>query len=189
MYSDKDSLLFGTEGNDFYKKLGNSASLRLQFNLSNYPHTNSLYNNSEKLVTFKFNDAFEGAAIQSLMGLKPKTFSILSVLKQNFSAERVTQLTQRRLKHEMCCQGLLTGQLFKTINTRIGSVNHQLQTSRLNRMSLNCFDLMTSDTLKMTVLPVCRCGIIQKKVMMLFFKTYGTMLIGETVQPPPVHLE
>ena len=140
IYSDTDSLLYEIKGKDFYKELQTSEQLRYHFDLSNYPDTHSLYNNSQKLVTLKFKDEFAGVPIQEFIGLKPKMYSILAGGKQKLSAKGVTQSAQRKLKHELYRQVLLTGQSFKTLNTRIGSVNHQLQTIRTNKVSLSCFD-------------------------------------------------
>ena len=56
------------------------------------------------------------------------------------SAKGVTESAQRKLKHELYRQVLLTGQSFKTLPTRIGSVNRQLQTIRTNKVSLSCFE-------------------------------------------------
>ena len=42
------------------------------------------------------------------------------------SAEEVTQSVQNTLKHEVHRRALLTRGSFRAINTRIGSVDHQL---------------------------------------------------------------
>ena len=135
-YSDTDSVLYEIKGRNFYKELETSDQLRHLFDLSNYPETHSLYNDSQKLVTLKFG----GVPMEEFIGLKPKMYSILSGGKRKLSAKRVTQSAQRKLKHKQYRQVLLTGQSFKTLNTRIGSVNHQLQTIRTNKISLSCFD-------------------------------------------------
>ena len=67
-------------------------------------------------------------------------YSILSGGKEKPSTKGVTQSAHKKLKHELYCQVLLTGQSFKTLNTRIGSMNHQLQAIRTHKISLSCFD-------------------------------------------------
>ena len=74
--------------------------------------------------------------MQEFIGLKPKMFSILSGGKQKLSAKGVTQSAQRKLEHGLYRQVLLTGQSFETLNTRIGSVNKELQTIRTRKGSL-----------------------------------------------------
>ena len=140
MYSDTDSLLYEVKGKDFYKELETNRDLRQNFDLSNYPLSHNLYNDSQKLVTLKFKDDFGGVPIQEFIGLKPKMYSILYGGKQKMSAKGVTQSAQTKLKHEVYRRVLLTGESFRAINTRIGSVDHQLQTIRTNKLSLSCFD-------------------------------------------------
>ena len=136
MYSDTDSLLYEVKGKDFYKELETNRDLRQNFDLSNYPLSHNLYNDSQKLVTLKFKDEFGGVPIQKFIGLKPKMYSILYGGKQKMSAKGVTQSAQTKLKHEVYRRVLLTGVSFRAINTRIGSVDHQLQTIRTNKLSL-----------------------------------------------------
>ena len=140
MYSDTDSLLYEIKGKDFYKELETNRDLRQNFDLSNYPLSHNLYNDSQKLVTLKFKDEFGGVPIQEFIGFKPKMYSILYGGKQKMSAKGVTQSAQNKLKHEVYRRVLLTGESFRAINTRIGSVDHQLQTIRTNKLSLSCFD-------------------------------------------------
>ena len=116
IYSHTDSLLYEIKGKD-YQELETSEQLRYHFDLSNYPDTHSLYNNSQNLVTLKFKDEFDGVPLQEFTVLKPKIYSILAGGKQKLSVKGVTQSAQRKLKHELYRQVLLTGQSFKTLNT------------------------------------------------------------------------
>ena len=56
------------------------------------------------------------------------------------SAKGVTQSAQNKLKHEVYRRVLLTGESFRAISTRMGSVDTQLQTIRTNKLSLSRFD-------------------------------------------------
>ena len=121
--------------------------------------------------------------MQEFIGLKPKIYSILSGCKQKLSAKGVIQSAQRKLKHELHRQVLLTGHLFRTSNTGIGSVNHQLQTIRTNKVSLCCFD--DKRTLKKTVSRAYHWDFMKLETR-LFSKTFWLMTIGKKIQRLPV---
>ena len=140
LYSDTDSLLYEVKGKDFYRELSVNESLRNHFDLSNYPETHELYNNEQKMVTLKFKDECAGQPLQEFIGLKPKMYSILYGGKQKLSAKGVTKFAQKSLQHDMYRQVLDNRESFKTVNTRIGSKHHQLQTIRAQKVSLSCFD-------------------------------------------------
>ena len=140
LYSDTDSLLYEVKGKDFYRTLAENNNLRNHFDLSNYQQTHELYNTDQKMVTLKFKDEFAGQPLEEFIGLKPKMYSILYGGKQKLSAKGVTRFAQNNLKHELYRHVLNTRESFTTINTRIGSKNHQLQTIRTQKKSLSCFD-------------------------------------------------
>ena len=96
LLSDADSLLYEIKGRDFFRKLETSEQLRYHIDLSTSPHTLSLYNNLQKLVTFKFKDDFGGVPMQEFIGLKSKMYSILAGGKQRPSAKGVTQSAQKK---------------------------------------------------------------------------------------------
>ena len=140
LYSDTDSLLYEVKHTDFYEELARNAELRQYFDLSNYPTDHKLYNADNKMVTLKFEDELGGTPIEEFVGLKPKMYSILAGGKQKLSAKGVTKFAQRKLPHELFKTILQTGDSFKTLNTRIGSTRHQLQTIKTNKLSLSSFD-------------------------------------------------
>ena len=160
LYSDTDSLLYEIKQKDFYKELLSNPSLRNNFDLSNYPPSHELYNMDQKMVTLKFKDEFGGQILREFIGLKPKMYSILYGDNQKLSAKGVTQFAQRQLKHNLYRQVLTTRESFKTLNTRIGSKHHQLQTIRTEKVSLSCFDdkrYIMDDGI--TTLPLCHYSI------------------------------
>ena len=110
-----------------YKVFETSEQLRYHFDESHYPPSHSLYFNSQKLVTPKIKDELAGVPSEEFIGLKPKKCFFCSGGKQKLSAKGVTQSAQRKLEKELYRQVLMPGQSFETLNTRIGSLNHQLQ--------------------------------------------------------------
>ena len=67
-------------------------------------------------------------------------YSILVGGRQKLSAKGVCRFAQKDLKHELNKKVLHTGNSFKTINMKIGSEKHQLQTIKTNKVSLSSFD-------------------------------------------------
>ena len=82
----------------------------------------------------------KGSVIQEFVGLKPKMYSILYENKQKMSAKGVSRFAQTSLKHNVYREVLLSGDVMRSINIRIGSMNHALQTVQNNKVSLSAFD-------------------------------------------------
>ena len=91
-------------------------------------------------MTLKFKDEFAKNPNQYLIVSEPRLYFILSDDKQKRSAKGVSQSAHRKFKHELYRQVLLTGLSFRATNSRIGSVNHQLQTIRTTQVSFSCID-------------------------------------------------
>ena len=140
LYSDTDSLLYEIKYTDFYEELATNDELRQHFDLSNYPKEHHLYNADNKMVTLKFKDELGGEPIEEFVGLKPKMYSIMVGGRQKLSAKGVCRFAQKELNHELYKKVLKTGESYKTVNMRIGSQKHQLQTIKTNKVSLSSFD-------------------------------------------------
>ena len=138
LYSDTDSLLYEIKHTDFYEELATNDELRQHFDLSTYPTDHFLYSVENKMVTLK--DELAGEPIEEFVGLKPKMYSILVGGRQRLSAKGVCMFAQKDLNHDTYKNNLHTGNTFKTINMRIGSEKHQLQTIETNKVSLSSFD-------------------------------------------------
>ena len=140
LYSDTDSLLYEIKYTDFYEELATNDELRQHFDLSNYPKEHHLYNTDNKMVTLKFKDELGGDPIEEFVGLKPKMYSIMVGGRQKLSAKGVCRFAQKELNHDLYKKVLKTGESYKTVNMRIGSQKHQLQTIKTNKVSLSSFD-------------------------------------------------
>ena len=78
LYSDRDSLLYAINSDNFYKELSQKPqSVLSHFDFSNYPPNHFLYNTTYKRVDLKYRDEFVGDYITDFICLKPKLNSIL----------------------------------------------------------------------------------------------------------------
>ena len=78
LYSDRDSLLYAINSDNFYKELSQKPqSVLSHFDFSNYPPHHFLYNTTYKRVVLKHRDEFFGDYITDFICLKPKLNSIL----------------------------------------------------------------------------------------------------------------
>ena len=90
-------------------------------------------------MTLEFKGELGETLIEEVFGLKPKMYSILAGGKQKLSAKGVAEFAQLKLTHEFFKTIRQTGESFKTLNTRIGSTRHQLQTIKTSKLSLSSF--------------------------------------------------
>ena len=75
LYSDTDSLTYAVDCDDLYEELAR-AEVNTEFDFSNYPPDNALYNTENHMVTLKFKDELAGVVMEEFCGLKPKMYSI-----------------------------------------------------------------------------------------------------------------
>ena len=75
VYSDTDSLTYAVDCVDSYEELAR-AEVSTEFDFSNYPSDNALYNTENHIVTLKFKDELARVVMEELCGLKPKMYSI-----------------------------------------------------------------------------------------------------------------
>ena len=75
LYSDTDSFTYAVDCDDLYEELAR-AEVSTEFDFSNYPSDNALYNTENHMVTLKFKDKLAGVAMEEFCGLKPKMYSI-----------------------------------------------------------------------------------------------------------------
>ena len=88
----------------------------------------------------KTRDELAGEPIAEFVGLKQKMYSILVGGRQKISGKGVCRFAWKDLNQDLYKNILHTGSSFKTINMRIRSEKHQLQTIKTNKVSLSSFD-------------------------------------------------
>ena len=95
LYSDTDGLLNRINCKDFYRELKESNVLD-QFDFSNYPEVHELYSEENKRVVLRFKDEFAADYIKEFICLKPKLYSITSVIEY-FTFNNAKKLTKYQL--------------------------------------------------------------------------------------------
>ena len=95
---------------------------------SNYSNKSKCYCASNALVVRKMNDEIGKIAIEKLLGLKLKMYSILVNSSSEYKKAKDVDnflLNKKCLRHSM---------------NRYQSINHRIRTYEINKISLFCFD-------------------------------------------------
>ena len=80
VYTDTDSLLLQIQTEDVYEDMKEHSWL---YDSSNYPKDNPLYDNRNKKVLGKMKDECGGLAIEEVVAIRPKMYSVLKEGKKN----------------------------------------------------------------------------------------------------------
>ena len=82
LYSDFDSLSYEIRGEDFYPKIAKNPVLQNHLDLSKCQIDHPFHSETNKMITLKFKDEMAGKIIRESIGLKLKTYSIVSESSQ-----------------------------------------------------------------------------------------------------------
>ena len=139
LFTDTDSLTYEIEAEDVYKDFWNDKD---RFDNSDYPENSRCFDKTNKKVIGKFKDEAAGVPITEFVGLRSKMYSYI---KDNHKCGKTAKgikknIIKNNLKHEDY-KNVLTNnkQIHHTMKT-IRSINHQLGSYELDKMSLSCFD-------------------------------------------------
>ena len=80
VYTDTDSLILDIQTEDVYEDIKEHSWL---YDTSNYPKDNPLYDNRNKKVLGKMKDECGGLAIEEVVAIRPKMYSVLKEGKKN----------------------------------------------------------------------------------------------------------
>ena len=139
LFTDTDSLCYEIQTKDIYNELWEDKEL---FDNSDYPKDSQYYSSENKKVIGKFKDEAAGMPIKEFVGLRSKMYSYV---KENNKNEKTAKgirkyVIQKEITHENYKDCLFNRkQLLHKMNT-IRSVNHQIGSYKLNKISLSCFD-------------------------------------------------
>ena len=86
VYTDTDSLLLQIQTEDVYEDMKEHSWL---YDTSNYPKDNPLYDNKNKKVLGKMKDECGGLAIEEVVAIRPKMYSVLKDGKKTKRRRRV----------------------------------------------------------------------------------------------------
>ena len=139
LFTDTDSLTYEIEAEDVYQDFWNDKD---RFDNSDYPENSTYFDKTNKKVIGKFKDEAAGIPITEFVGLRSKMYSyIKDNHKGGKTAKGIKKNTiKNNIKHEDYKNVLINNkQIHHTMKT-IRSINHQLGSYELNKVSLSCFD-------------------------------------------------
>ena len=139
LFTDTDSLTYEIEAEDVYRDFWNDKD---RFDNSDYPENSPYFDKTNKKVIGKFKDEAAGITITEFVGLRSKMYSyIKDNQKGGKTAKGIKKnIIKNNIKHEVYKEVLFNNkQIHHTMKT-IRSINHQLGSYELNKVSLSCFD-------------------------------------------------
>ena len=139
LFTDTDSLTYEIEAKDVYQDFWNDKD---RFDNSDYPENSPYFDKTNKKVIGKFKDEAAGIPITEFVGLRSKMYSyIKDNQKVGKTAKGIKKnIIKNNIKHEGYKNVLINNkQIHHTMKT-IRSMNHQLGSYELNKVSLSCFD-------------------------------------------------
>ena len=129
-------------------KLKQKTSIKIFFNdrdkfdNSGYSPSSPFYYDNNKKVKGKFKDETAGVPIIEFVGLKRKMYSYIQENKNGGKTAKGVKknIIKNDIKHTNYIETLFSNkELRHTMNT-IQSKNHQLNSYKINKISLSCFD-------------------------------------------------
>ena len=139
LFTDTDSLTYEIEAKDVYQDFWNDKN---RFDNSDYPENSPYFDKTNKKVIGKFKDEAAGIPITEFVGLRSKMYSyIKDNQKVGKTAKGIKKnIIKNNIKHEDYKNVLINNkQIHHTMKT-IRSMNHQLGSYEINKVSLSCFD-------------------------------------------------
>ena len=139
LFTDTDSLTYEIEAGDVYQDFWND---KYRFDNSDYPENSLYFDKTNKKVIGKFKDEAAGIPITEFVGLRSKMYSYI---KDNHKGGKTAKgikknIIKNNIKQEDYKNVLINSkQIHHTMKT-IRSINHQLGSYNLNKVSLSCFD-------------------------------------------------
>ena len=137
LMTDTDSLLYEINTKrDIYEDTYNNKQL---FDNSNYPSDSPLFFDDNKKVIGKFKDETGGNPIVEFIGLRSKMYSFMK--NDNTSARKAKGIKKSvDLRHEFYKDVLVNKKQLRHSMHCIRSVNHQIGSYKINKISLSCYD-------------------------------------------------
>ena len=139
VYTDTDSLILGIQTEDVYKDMKEHSWL---YDTSNYPKDNPLYDNRNKKVLGKMKDECGGLAIEEIVAIKPKMYSILKEGKKNEKKAKGVKknVIEKEIMHGHYKEALFERRQFMHKMKILRSEGHEMYGMCMNKISLSPFD-------------------------------------------------
>ena len=138
LFTDTDSLCYQIETNDVYEDFFNNKD---KFDFSEYDKNSKYFDNTNKKVIGKFKDESTHSPIIEFIGLRSKMYSyIKDDDNENRTAKGIKKnVIKNDINHQNYKETLNNQQLHHKMKT-IRSINHNLSSYEINKVSLSCFD-------------------------------------------------
>ena len=139
LFTDTDSLTYEIETPDAYADFWQNKDI---FDNSDYNKKSPFYFDHNKKVIGKFKDEAAGIPVTEFVGLRSKMYSYTLDNKQTKRTAKGIKknVIQKNLTHDNYKKVLLNNEQIHHSMKTIRSINHQLGSYELNKISLSCFD-------------------------------------------------
>ena len=139
LFTDTDSLTYEIEADDVYRDFWNDKD---KFDNSDYPESSLYFDKTNKKVLGKFKDECSSIPMTEFVGLRSKMYSYI---KDNDQVGKTAKgikknVIKKDITHENYKQTLFNNEQMHHTMKSIRSINHQLGSYELNKVSLSCFD-------------------------------------------------
>ena len=134
LFTDTDSLLYEIKGDNVYEQCLKDKNL---FDFSGYPKNSVYYDISNKKVLGKMKGEFNGVKIVEVVGLKSKTYSVISSDDKKVNKARGIN---KKLRRDEYLDVLFNKKVVRHNMKRIQSILHKIGTYGVLKISLSCFD-------------------------------------------------
>jgi len=134
-YSDTDSFLLMVRCKDVYEDIKKNTEL---FDTSNYPKDHPCYSIKNKGVSGVFKDEMGGDVIQSIIALRPKSYSILSKNRELKKAKGVNKTAISKLSFRDYEDVIRKQSVLQTTSKKIVSKFHNVYFKTETKRSLSC---------------------------------------------------
>src|SRR5437899_2217143 len=139
LFTDTDSLCYELYTDDMYADMKDDKD---RFDTSDYPKGHSNYDVTNCKAIGKFKDECASVPVVEFVGLRSKMYSLKTLEgKEKSTAKGIkTSYQKKHMKHELYRQCLFEHNTTSATYHQIGSVNHQLSTSKIVKAALSPFD-------------------------------------------------
>ena len=139
LFTDTDSLTYEIEAEDVYRDFWNDKD---RFDNSDYPESSPYFNKTNKKVIGLFKDETSFIPILEFIGLRSKMYSyIKDNQKEGKTAKGIKKnIISNDIKHKDYKNVLFENKQIHHSMKTIRSINHQIASYELNKVSLSCFD-------------------------------------------------
>ena len=134
LFTDTDSSVYEIKYKDVYEQCFKDEEL---FDFSGYSKNSIYYGSSNKKVSGKMKDEFNGIKINAFVGLKSKIYSLICINNKEVNKAKGVN---KKLRHKEYFDVLFNKKFVKHNMKRTQSKLHEVGTYDVYKISLSCFD-------------------------------------------------